>query len=93
MTWHECNIDWIILPIDGSIRLPNVSNTVGAINWIRITETKFGDVLLPEVQKDVMYIVPLVVAQKNPTREDFYIPSSKDRSWQYHSISKNPFIL
>lgn len=73
--------DHIIVPASGMVaRLTTETVTIGVINGIPVTTTKFGDVTgLPDATPGVVYIVSSLVAGRCPDRDDIFIPNDSIR--------------
>lgn len=71
----------VVVPASGQLaRLTTEAVTIGEIDGIPVTATKYGDVTgLPDPTEGTVYIVSSLVAQRVPDRTDVFIPSESIR--------------
>jgi hypothetical protein len=64
-------------PSQGSCRVKTAYQTTGTVNQVPVLKTTYGETEgLPDPAENTIYIVSMVVAQANPTREDLVCPNS-----------------
>lgn len=74
-------IEDFIIPASGTVaRLSTETVTVGDIDGIPVTATKYGEITgLPPVTPGNVYIVSALVAGRCPARTDVFIPNESVR--------------
>lgn len=75
--------DLTIAPEPTPARLSTEVVTIGDVNGIPVTETRFGDVTgLPEPQDGVVYVTSALVAKAAAGRDDVFVTSDAVRDAQ-----------
>lgn len=71
----------VVEPSGTVARLSTITETIGEMDGIPITQTLFGRITgLPEPEENTIYIVSALVAEQCPGRDDVFIPSESVRN-------------